>query len=211
MRTSFPRKRYALAVATARGQDRPGPWRGRLRRHRVYNRGMGWLRGLFGATLNPEDYERVRCDRCDGTGHPPTGWTVLHPSSRDWRIPCGKCRGKGYIMVKRLAEALRDAHMAGRDAAAGGSPPVAEVASEPPLPPPAPLGTVSPPSAPEDARSARGLRRPGGTDESHDVYQVPDGEPLSPVGPLRPGPRQSSADDMPAAFAPSTSLRSFPT
>lgn len=58
---------------------------------------MDWLRGLFGLErLNPEDWERVRCDACRGTGGIRTRGANVH-----W---CWKCHGKGWLMVRRAAE-----------------------------------------------------------------------------------------------------------
>jgi hypothetical protein len=61
---------------------------------------MDWLRKLVGRgpQLNPEEYERVRCDRCHGTGRAQQfggGWDT------SCEIPCGKCHGKGWLMVRR--------------------------------------------------------------------------------------------------------------
>ena len=66
---------------------------------------MDRLRRLFGRgrQLNPEQYERVRCDRCNGTGKKPwtsgTGYFSV--------IPCGSCDGKGRLLVPTDAD---DAH-----------------------------------------------------------------------------------------------------
>ena len=109
---------------------------------------MGWLQDLFGKSLNPEEFERVRCDRCDGTGHPPTGYSGLHSEYRNYGIPCGKCHGKGYLMVKREAEVLRDAPGPRRDAVTDSATSVAEDALGERLPPESP-DTVTPPAAPE--------------------------------------------------------------
>ena len=68
---------------------------------------MSWLGRLIGRgpQMNPEEYERVVCNQCDGTGHPKTAWSALYPSARDWREPCFTCHGRGYVMAKRgLAE-----------------------------------------------------------------------------------------------------------
>jgi DnaJ-class molecular chaperone len=62
---------------------------------------MAWLARLLGREqLNPEEYERARCDECDGKGvllslsH---GTYEGHVETRT----CWKCHGKGYLIVKR--------------------------------------------------------------------------------------------------------------
>lgn len=66
---------------------------------------MGWLRDILGRGLEyKEGYERVRCDRCNGLG------LILDPPGNvrgnQYRAParrCGRCRGKGYVLVKKTA------------------------------------------------------------------------------------------------------------
>jgi hypothetical protein len=116
---------------------------------------VSWLRRLFerDPQLDPEDYARVRCDACDGTGLPlrsrRDSWGSMPFVDRRGDPHCVKCYGKGYIMVKRKPEVPREAPEAGRDAATHAATTVAETASEAPLPPPEPPDTVSPPTAPE--------------------------------------------------------------
>ena len=68
---------------------------------------MSWLTRLIGRKppLNPEEYEQVRCGVCGGKGlvarYDPR---VMHR--------CWKCHGKGYVMVPRATEQLRDAAVA---------------------------------------------------------------------------------------------------
>ena len=62
---------------------------------------MDWLYKLLGRErLNPEEYERVRCDVCDGKG------ATLSSSHGQYEghvetHQCWKCHGKGYRLVKR--------------------------------------------------------------------------------------------------------------
>ena len=83
---------------------------------------MSWLTRLIGRKppLNPEEYERVRCDACGGKGlvarYDPR---VMHR--------CWKCHGKGYVMVARAAEELRDAPVASQSTTAHDEGPGVEV------------------------------------------------------------------------------------
>lgn len=63
---------------------------------------MDWLHKLLGRErLNPEEYERVRCDICDGKGMTMLG-SPVHPSDQHITShQCWKCHGKGYLLVKR--------------------------------------------------------------------------------------------------------------
>ena len=67
---------------------------------------MDWLRKALGRTppLNPEEYERVRCDLCLGTG------LMIERTTPDGSRPvqikapmrhCKKCNGTGYLLVKK--------------------------------------------------------------------------------------------------------------
>jgi len=48
--------------------------------------------------VNPEEYERVRCDVCDGKGvNQQLGAFGTSGSIH----ACAKCSGKGYLLVKR--------------------------------------------------------------------------------------------------------------
>ncbi len=95
--------------------------------------------------LNPEQYERVRCEECRGTGHRMSG-AGLH-IVKGWPSPCGYCDGKGWLLVRREDAAPRDAAAGGEardwapdpqpEAAAGGPPgpddiPAAPAAPRPP-------------------------------------------------------------------------------
>ena len=65
---------------------------------------MDWLRNLLGRRRNPEQFERVRCEVCNGTGLVLQTGAPGGPAGNQQRgrIPhCGKCRGRGYVMVKR--------------------------------------------------------------------------------------------------------------
>jgi hypothetical protein len=118
---------------------------------------MSWLGRLLGRDpqLNPEQYERVRCDRCDGRGHPPLPYRP-GDVTYNMRVPCGKCDGKGWVLVRRDADDVRDmpeGHigiaMDAPQAASGVLPEVtvAETGEQPALPD-APLA----PKAPEAPR-----------------------------------------------------------
>jgi hypothetical protein len=69
----------------------------------AYNRAMGWLQNLLSRGRNPEEYERLRCPVCDGTGLPAFGG---HSHSSNSMAPphCARCGGKGWLMVKRQPE-----------------------------------------------------------------------------------------------------------
>ena len=60
---------------------------------------MTFLRRLFGKDINLEEFERLRCDACDGTGKAKrlSGKHVFYSTI----TPCGKCHGKGWLLVKR--------------------------------------------------------------------------------------------------------------
>ena len=65
-----------------------------------------WLdRLLHGPQVNPEEYEQVRCDLCGGTGIwaglRPHGLSEPRPASFYIGDHCPRCRGKGWIPVKR--------------------------------------------------------------------------------------------------------------
>lgn len=64
---------------------------------------MDWLNRLFRreGPWNPEEYERVRCDVCGGTGRSTTFQLGRDFTKEGLRQPCGKCRDKGWLMVKR--------------------------------------------------------------------------------------------------------------
>ncbi len=70
------------------------------------NKVSAWLRRIFGhGHKNPEDYERVRCDRCNGTG------LILdlpgNVKANQYRAPapkCGRCHGKGFVLVRRAQD-----------------------------------------------------------------------------------------------------------
>jgi DnaJ-class molecular chaperone len=63
---------------------------------------MGWLLRLLGIEpFDSEEYERVLCDRCRGTGYPQNRHTLLYPSQQNWTVRCGKCNGKGYVVVEK--------------------------------------------------------------------------------------------------------------
>jgi DnaJ-class molecular chaperone len=66
---------------------------------------MTWLRRLFGKEpINAEEYERVRCDVCGGTGIRTASATPADPRSGAFQPrvrACGKCHGKGFVPVKR--------------------------------------------------------------------------------------------------------------
>ncbi len=60
---------------------------------------------LHRQTRNPEEYERVRCDLCSGTGI----WLGLQPHNATEPNPvhfyrgdhCPRCHGDGWLEVKR--------------------------------------------------------------------------------------------------------------
>ena len=83
---------------------------------------------------HPEEYERVPCDLCNGTGGGRgllTPEEAIYPGNR-----CPRCHGQGWLMVKKDPEELRD------------TPPKATVAdSEAPRATPGSSGEV-----PEDER-----------------------------------------------------------
>ena len=88
---------------------------------------MGWLRTLFGrGRVNPDEYERVRCDACRGTGLrsadagtaiPPSRPIIdsqaayvsalSHPSMSTQNV-CRKCDGKGWLTVRRGSDEVRN-------------------------------------------------------------------------------------------------------
>jgi len=49
--------------------------------------------------LNPKAYERVRCDRCNGTGFELTNGKPSY--RRRGPVPCEKCHGRGWFLVRR--------------------------------------------------------------------------------------------------------------
>ena len=63
---------------------------------------MTFLRRLLRKDINPEEYERVRCDLCRGTGLP----IVNGRPTAGWLVPrhCGRCHGKGWLLVKKTEE-----------------------------------------------------------------------------------------------------------
>ena len=73
---------------------------------------MTFLRRLFGKEpINPEEYERVRCELCGGSGVRAAS-TMPRPLVRSFdsgvayrpRVrKCGKCHGKGWLLVKKGA------------------------------------------------------------------------------------------------------------
>ena len=65
---------------------------------------MGWLHRLLGIQpFDSDEYERVVCTRCRGTGYPRNSYTVLYPTLRVWGLRCGQCHGKGYVVVRKSA------------------------------------------------------------------------------------------------------------
>ncbi len=67
---------------------------------------IAWIRRLLSRPqVNPEEYERVRCDLCNGTGI----WIGLREHSLSEPNPvgfyagdhCPKCCGEGWLTVKR--------------------------------------------------------------------------------------------------------------
>jgi hypothetical protein len=67
---------------------------------------MDWLRKALGMApqLNPEEYERMRCDLCHGTGLMVERTTPDGSRPTQFKAPlrhCGHCHGKGYLLVKR--------------------------------------------------------------------------------------------------------------
>jgi hypothetical protein len=89
----------------------PGQRRGRGRgpvgsrwNHVSYNDRMSWLRRLVGrdAKVVPEGYERVRCDRCKGTGLMMYAPGNIQTMEARVRIPrCPHCGGKGWTLSKK--------------------------------------------------------------------------------------------------------------
>jgi len=69
------------------------------------NRVWARLRGIFARKrFNPEEYERVRCERCDGTGLILNGpGNVQMNEARVRHQKCGKCLGRGYVLVKKTS------------------------------------------------------------------------------------------------------------
>jgi len=65
---------------------------------------MNWLSRLIGREPppNPENFERVRCRTCSGTG-------LVARYNPNAMHRCWRCHGKGYVMVARAAEELSDA------------------------------------------------------------------------------------------------------
>ena len=66
---------------------------------------MTLLRRLFSQrTINPDEYERVRCDACHGTGQREA---MFHMSplpgvvSVDREPKCLQCDGTGWLLVKK--------------------------------------------------------------------------------------------------------------
>jgi DnaJ-class molecular chaperone len=61
---------------------------------------MSWLSRLFGreSDVNPEGYERVRCDICHGTGARISGPV---DDQHVMTHKCWKCHGKGWLAVKQ--------------------------------------------------------------------------------------------------------------
>lgn len=63
---------------------------------------MGWLQRLLGIQpFDSEQYERVVCDRCTGIGYPRSSHARDLLGDRIWSVRCGKCNGKGYVVVKK--------------------------------------------------------------------------------------------------------------
>jgi hypothetical protein len=64
---------------------------------------MSWLDRLLrrSSPLNPEEYERVRCDLCDGTGRSIAFKLGQGFSGDGLRCVCGRCHGKGWLMARR--------------------------------------------------------------------------------------------------------------
>jgi len=64
---------------------------------------MSWLSRLFGRKpgVNPEEYERVRCDICHGTGVKISGPSSGVDDQHVMTHRCWKCHGKGWLAVKR--------------------------------------------------------------------------------------------------------------
>ena len=62
---------------------------------------MTFLRRLFGKLLNPEKYERVQCDACDGRGVVLSTLLTQVDGGHVETHRCWKCHGKGWLMVKR--------------------------------------------------------------------------------------------------------------
>jgi hypothetical protein len=68
---------------------------------------MDWLRKLLGRKqVNPEEYERVTCDVCDGTGR-----LLLSRKARDFtptgnfrNLHCPVCHGRGWRPVRKPDE-----------------------------------------------------------------------------------------------------------
>jgi hypothetical protein len=70
---------------------------------------MNWLSRWFGRdpSPNPEEYKRVRCDLCNGTGGART--FVTHDEAVYPGNYCSRCHGQGWLMVKKDPEEVRDA------------------------------------------------------------------------------------------------------
>jgi len=65
---------------------------------------------MFGGEpqMNPEEYERVRCELCHGSGH---FWQVPDANGRPGPIlrgNCPDCHGKGWLMVAKDPAESRD-------------------------------------------------------------------------------------------------------
>lgn len=116
---------------------------------------MSWLRNLFGTEINPEEYERVRCDLCNGTG------LAMGPDGRPslgYKVPrhCGRCGGKGWLMVKRRPTVLSETVQAG-----SGVTPETATADAPATPrpslPPDPIDQPEEVSAPDSPAAPEGF------------------------------------------------------
>jgi DnaJ-class molecular chaperone len=61
---------------------------------------MSWLDRLLGRELlNPEEYERVRCELCDGKG---IRMGARAPADHRERFhTCKECKGKGYVLKRK--------------------------------------------------------------------------------------------------------------
>ena len=71
-------------------------------------RHVNWLSRWFGhnASPNPEEYKRVPCDLCKGSG---SASDLLAPGeSRYLGTRCPICHGAGWLMVKKDPEEVRD-------------------------------------------------------------------------------------------------------
>ena len=65
---------------------------------------MSWLDRFRSEPLNPEQYERVRCEACDGKG---IRMTQAAPADRRERFhTCKACKGKGYVLKPRPGSRL---------------------------------------------------------------------------------------------------------